>query len=294
MDPVPSNEEIASFYPDQYYAYSGGQVSLWDEKSWRWAGLQLYLRTKGYSFELSNRSWLAQIASIYYRLMASKLSDVPRREWGDRYLDFGSGASGSVPLMLRLGWQAEGLDISGQAARTGQQLGLRIHHGSAFQHPFEAATFDFIYSSHSFEHLAKPQETLANLRELLKPGGRLLIRQPNAGGLCARFGKRWGHLTAPVHIHLHTRKSMILLAQQTGLLVESIGTRNSPTDMVDTLSLILGRSLEKPVRNRSLTLLMNFCAYPLSILDLGCDLVTLLRRPLDKATYSNNQATEEA
>lgn len=46
--------------------------------------------------------------------------------------------------------------------------------------PFENETFDLIYSDWTFEHVADPVRFLAEVRRILKPGGWLCARTPNA------------------------------------------------------------------------------------------------------------------
>ncbi len=83
--------------------------------------------------------------------------------------------------------------------------------------------FDFIMLHHSLEHMNHPNQVLVKIRDLLKPGGNLLIRIPVANSYAWRkYHTCWFQLDAPRHIFLHTTSSMKLLAEQSGLKIESI------------------------------------------------------------------------
>jgi len=65
---------------------------------------------------------------------------------------------------------------------------------SAFEHggvvalgqslPFPAAVFDLVICHHVLEHVAELDGTLAEIRRVLKPSGRMFVSVPNGFGLC--------------------------------------------------------------------------------------------------------------
>ena len=82
---------------------------------------------------------------------------------------------------------------------------------------------------HSFEHMDSPLKVLIKLKELLNPGGHLLIRIPVANSHAWRKYKAfWYALDAPRHLFLHTTQSMQLLAESSGLKIDDI-EYDSPT-----------------------------------------------------------------
>ena len=82
--------------------------------------------------------------------------------------------------------------------------------------------WDFAMMHHAFEHVPDPEETLANLRRLLAPGKRLLLRVPIAAAAWKEYGKDWVQLDAPRHLFLHTEKSLGLLAGRAGFRVAEV------------------------------------------------------------------------
>ncbi|MFH2218784.1 MAG: class I SAM-dependent methyltransferase [Pseudomonadota bacterium] len=83
--------------------------------------------------------------------------------------------------------------------------------------------FDFIMLHHSYEHMSDPLGTIQALYRLLKPGRYVLIRIPVASSHAwESFGENWVQLDVPRHLFLHTVKSMGLLADQSGFVLEEI------------------------------------------------------------------------
>ena len=83
--------------------------------------------------------------------------------------------------------------------------------------------FDFVMMHHAFEHMAEPLAVLREIRRVLKPNRRALIRIPIAGSFAWRkYGVHWAQLDAPRHLFLHTVDSMTRLAGQAGLELESV------------------------------------------------------------------------
>ncbi len=66
--------------------------------------------------------------------------------------------------------------------------------------------FDVAFASNFFEHLESKHDmdlVLAQTRERLRPGGRLLVLQPNIRYLGARYWDFYDHITPLTHLSLH-------------------------------------------------------------------------------------------
>ena len=80
--------------------------------------------------------------------------------------------------------------------------------------------FDLVMSHHSFEHMPDPLRSLSDLARLLKPSGALLLRIPVAGGYAWRkYRQNLVSLDPPRHLHLHTMRSIAILADACGLSI---------------------------------------------------------------------------
>lgn len=59
-------------------------------------------------------------------------------------------------------------------------FGWDFEHGDAqYMQPVKENSFDFVYSSHTLEHMFDPSITLLNWWRILKPGGFLIIYMPH-------------------------------------------------------------------------------------------------------------------
>ncbi|MFZ1518104.1 MAG: class I SAM-dependent methyltransferase [Ignavibacteriaceae bacterium] len=83
--------------------------------------------------------------------------------------------------------------------------------------------YDLIMFNHSFEHMEYPLKVMKKSNELLKLNKTLLIRIPVADSYAFKhYRENWCSLDAPRHLYLHTKKSIKILAEQSGFEVKKI------------------------------------------------------------------------
>ncbi|RMG17125.1 MAG: methyltransferase domain-containing protein [Deltaproteobacteria bacterium] len=132
--------------------------------------------------------------------------------WGERILDLGGGTGvGSARLSTRLGRHGEvvTLDLSlPMLKRSGaRRFEAPIHRvcADALALPFADESFDGILCTNSFHHYPDPKRALAEMRRVLRPGGRLVLVDPSADSLLVRafieIAER--RLLKLHHVHLH-------------------------------------------------------------------------------------------
>ena len=81
--------------------------------------------------------------------------------------------------------------------------------------------FDFIMLHHSFEHMADHDAVLAKLRQLVAPGGSVLIRTPVVAFAWRKYGVDWVQLDPPRHLLIHTAQSIQSLAERARFALET-------------------------------------------------------------------------
>ncbi|TAN45284.1 MAG: class I SAM-dependent methyltransferase [Nitrospirae bacterium] len=80
--------------------------------------------------------------------------------------------------------------------------------------------YDFVMMHHAFEHMQDPLDALKQVNRLLRPDGTALVRIPVVDSYAwEHYGTDWVQLDAPRHIFLHTRRSMGILADRSGLKI---------------------------------------------------------------------------
>ena len=81
-----------------------------------------------------------------------------------------------------------------------------------------AGSFDLITFHHSLEHIPDQDAVLASACRLLAPNGVILVRIPIVASYAWRhYGTNWVEMDPPRHLYLHSRESIRLLAEKSGL-----------------------------------------------------------------------------
>lgn len=83
--------------------------------------------------------------------------------------------------------------------------------------------WDIISFNHSFEHMVEHRAVLEQSRKLLSSDGCIIVRTPIVGGDAWRkYREHWVQLDAPRHLHLHSLRSLTIVANQAGLDVSRV------------------------------------------------------------------------
>jgi ubiquinone/menaquinone biosynthesis C-methylase UbiE len=107
-----------------------------------------------------------------------RLSGLPR---GARVADLGCGSGAFTELLRQAGYSTVGLDISPKLIALGcsKYPGLELIEGDAENLPFETNSLDGILLSGLVHHFPDPRRLAAEVRRVLKPGGRFVAFDPN-------------------------------------------------------------------------------------------------------------------
>jgi SAM-dependent methyltransferase len=112
---------------------------------------------------------------------------------------------------------------------------------------FEGASFDTVFASNLLEHLDRPHtlELLDGVRRVLRPGGRLVLVQPNF-----RLRPR-EYFDDYTHVQIFTDRSLPDLLASVGFTVEHVRARFLPLTMksrASGLSFLVPWYLRSPIR----------------------------------------------
>lgn len=136
-----------------------------------------------------------------------------------RLLDVGCGTGEFLREMARAGWQVCGCERDSKAAAYAAQHDVldvicgdieslgRIPGPASGSQP--AVAFDVVTMWHVLEHLYAPHQALSAVRDLLAPGGLLIIAVPNLTCIDARFYRQhWVAYDAPRHLQHFSPKTL--------------------------------------------------------------------------------------
>ena len=133
---------------------------------------------------------------------------------GAAILDAGTSSGNNLRLLRDLGFaNYRGLELSAEAIALSDLKGLGpVERGDICAMPFGAGSFDFVLATDIIEHVDADDRALAEIRRVLKPGGRCLITVP-------AFPSLWGHQDIVSH-HKRRYRSAPLLAK-----IQAVGLR---------------------------------------------------------------------
>ncbi|MGD0517045.1 MAG: class I SAM-dependent methyltransferase [Thermoguttaceae bacterium] len=141
-----------------------------------------------------------------------------------RLLDFGCGTGLFLQRMHNRGWQAVGLDCSEKVVRyVRDELKLPAFAGTLPHPVFPPGSFDLVTFWHALEHVHRPLEVLGEVRNLLAPGGKVLVAVPNIEGMPFRwFGSAWFGLDLPRHLTHFTPATLRKMLDRAGFEFEAM------------------------------------------------------------------------
>jgi SAM-dependent methyltransferase len=216
MDPP---AEMAVFYPSDYYAFQTNARISNDRFPWR-------RRLLYFPITAARLGWPTWVGRTLHKIGSGptipnslRMIVRPLRR-NSPILDIGCATGRELFSMRSCGFESLlGVDpflpkdIIKEKGIQILKLGVEEVQGS----------FDLIMLHHVFEHLQNPMEMLTRVKQLLSPSGQILIRIPLSDSKTAlEYGEKWVQLDAPRHFFLHTRKSMEIAAEKSGLRIAKV------------------------------------------------------------------------
>ena len=139
-------------------------------------------------------------------------------------LDVGCGRGLLPALFRRRGWTAMGTQLSRTAAEAARaRYGVEVVVGELPEASLPAGAFQVVTFFHVLEHLDRPEAYLRKARELLAPGGLLVVEVPNFASPGFRvLGTRNFCVDYPNHLVFFTPASLERLLVRSGFAVVEI------------------------------------------------------------------------
>jgi 2-polyprenyl-3-methyl-5-hydroxy-6-metoxy-1,4-benzoquinol methylase len=203
---------VSPRHADPASIYANG--SYWRSASPRTLGYQDY------------RAAEALYLKTFRRRLAFALRGGPR---GGRALDVGCAAGFCMQALRERGFDPYGLEVSETiASHARERFGFdTVHIGTLEDAPFPDGTFDVVTMWDVIEHVPEPRSLLFRARQLLRPGGLLVVETQNIDSAFARMlGSRWHHYKHLEHIYHFTPGSVLRLLRSAGFAVQTLTPRH--------------------------------------------------------------------
>ena len=186
----------------------------------------------GYHTDNSTRLWSRDFPRVVLErwVMWERRRDLAALPRG-RVLDVGCGNGGFLVGLKARGWTVQGTDTSAPGCEVARSRGIPDYHGDLARAGFPDGSFDAVTLWHVLEHVADPLAELAEIRRILRPGGRLVVQVPDADSLTLRLcGDRWFPFDVPRHLQHFTPRSLRETLERAGFVAVH-ERRFQPTDV---------------------------------------------------------------
>jgi 2-polyprenyl-3-methyl-5-hydroxy-6-metoxy-1,4-benzoquinol methylase len=142
---------------------------------------------------------------------------------GTRVLDIGC-AGGAFPKAAHdAGFQVVGVEPSRWLSEFGRKTyGVDIRTGFLNDQSFEPASFDVITLWDVIEHLPDPRMIMTEVRQLLKPGGVLIVNYPDYGSMARQLLRRNWPMFLSVHLTYFTPATLRAFLSSCGFETQSV------------------------------------------------------------------------
>lgn len=211
LDPMPTQEELETFYRDTYY-------TLVDEG--RRAADIARARQGGAAAEDQAR-WLSE---TLHRDIADAIREYGNG--GNRVLEVGCGLGGLLSDLSGRGFEPSGVDLATTAVEAVRERGFEAHAG-AFDELVSAGTVvpgsvDAVLFVNVLEQTFDPVSNLAAAAKVLAPGGVVIVRSGNdfnplqTAAVATMDLPRWW-ISAPEHIHYLSYDAVEAMMRSVGL-----------------------------------------------------------------------------
>jgi 2-polyprenyl-3-methyl-5-hydroxy-6-metoxy-1,4-benzoquinol methylase len=195
------------------------------------------LRCRRCSFIFAEGGDLGELLGLYERLHDPGYEDgqasrTPQMRWlieraraarpGARtLLDVGAAAGLLVKVARDQGLEAQGVEPSHDLVAAARRLhGVELIQGTIPHERLRGARFDVVFLADVIEHVADPMALLRAARELVAPGGALVVVTPDVSSVARRLlGKRWWHFRL-AHVSYFDAASLEAACARAGLGVE--------------------------------------------------------------------------
>ncbi len=145
---------------------------------------------------------------------------------GHKILDVGCGDGFIGRILMDNGNDVVGVEIHDEPIREARKKGMKVIKARAQKLPFKSNTFEIVVMAEVIEHFLETEAALAEVRRVLKPGGRVIITTPNFASFRDRilvlFGKLQAFSQHKDHVKFFNKERLIKVLDDCGFEVVKV------------------------------------------------------------------------
>jgi SAM-dependent methyltransferase len=185
------------------------------------------------------RHWITRRYCAWRRMRV--IQQTTRATKPTTLVDIGCGDGSFLLEARQAGWTVLGTEVNDRIPSPGLEI------WGSLDDLRPRAPFGCITLWHSLEHLRHPTQALADLAQMLVPGGTFVVAVPDSRGLQARlFGRHWLHLDVPRHLYHFSLPSLRAAFDQAGLEVVRVWHHEAEYDWFGWIQSALNRIMPRP------------------------------------------------
>lgn len=215
LEPRPSEKELADYYPHEYWYEPDSDAASRMEESYRRFVLRDHVNFVMRALEDSGENGVV--------------------------VDVGCGGGLFLKMLRERGRPVLGLETSHSAASAAWNRNrVAVICGDLSKSPIERGGCAAVTMFHVLEHLHDPVGYLRSARDLLLPGGRLIVQVPNASSWqFLMFGEHWNGVDVPRHLVNYRQRDLENLLEYCGLEVvrrKHFSLRDNPAGLASSIA----------------------------------------------------------
>jgi 2-polyprenyl-3-methyl-5-hydroxy-6-metoxy-1,4-benzoquinol methylase len=215
LEPRPSEQESSKYYPPEYWFAPEQDTASKMEEAYRRFVLRDHVNFVMRAVENSGEPGLV--------------------------VDVGCGGGLLLRMLRERGLPVLGLEKSHRAANAAWKRNhVAVVCGDLSEGPIERGTCAVVTMFHVLEHLHEPVSYLRSARDLLVPGGRLVIQVPNASSWqFLMFGEHWNGVDVPRHLVNYRQRDLEHLLGYCGFEVvrrKHFSLRDNPAGFASSIA----------------------------------------------------------
>ena len=144
------------------------------------------------------------------------------------FLEIGCAWGSVLMAAKKAGYSTMGFELCLENVAFANRLDLNVSHMPFLQAKIKDDSVDCVYMCHVFEHLYQPLETIAKIKQILKPGGICYCNVPNFDCYWHDLkGSDWPWLDRRFHLFHYTSKTLSALFSKYGFTLLEVKTTTS-------------------------------------------------------------------